>query len=177
MSKSLHNLYRFLRYSTFLPFFIDLLLSSFIWHEIFPECIDCLIKRHAERSFPPCFPLISWAYLFVCKTHTANAKDLFAVGKTISVTHLFSCFLRFTSWLKCAAKMLLLHCVTYAQLGKTLENKIWIILAIVHIWKLEPLFMMFILRLSRSHMALFWCYGKQRRGGLLTPKKSSMLGK
>ena len=39
-----------------------------------------------------------------------------------------------------------------------------------------PLFMMFILRLSRSHMALFWCYGKQRRGGLLTPKKS-MLGK
>ena len=136
------------------------------------------LKRHVV--IPPflcCFPLISWAYLFVCKTHTANAKDLFAVGKTISVTHLFSCFLRFTSWLKCAAKMLLLHCVTYAQLGKTLENKIWIILAIFHIWKLEPLFMMFILRLSRSHMALFWCYGKQRRGGLLTPKKSSMLGK
>lgn len=182
MSKSLHNLYRFLRYSTFLPLlYRDLLFSSFIWHEIFPECIDCLIKRHAVAFVSPfllrCFPLISWAYLFVCKTHTANAKDLFAVGKTISVTHLFSCFLRFTSWLKCAAKMLLLHCVTYAQLGKTLENKIWIILAIFHIWKLEPLFMMFILRLSRSHMALFWCYGKQRRGGLLTPKKSSMLGK
>ena len=49
------------------------------------------LKRHVV--IPPflcCFPLISWAYLFVCKTHTANAKDLFAAGKTISVTHLFS---------------------------------------------------------------------------------------
>ena len=123
MSKSLHNLYRFL-----LHFFPSPLLMRKTSHLSFDMrfFLNALIawsrlKRHVV--IPPflcCFPLISWAYLFVCKTHTANAKDLFAVGKTISVTHLFSCFLRFTSWLKCAAKMFFY--VTYAQLSKKPEK-------------------------------------------------------
>ena len=90
MSKSLHNL------SPTLDSPNSKLKSrhlSLTW-EIFPECIDCLIKRHVV-SFSPTLFLISWAYLFVCKSHTANAKDLFAVGKTISVTHLSSGSLAF----------------------------------------------------------------------------------
>ena len=137
MSKSLHNLYRFLLHF-FPPPSYEKDLSSFVWHEIFPECIDCLIKTQEACSHSPflcCFPLISWAYLFVCETHTANAKDLFAAGKTISVTHLFSWSFFRASLLgwnvqqKCSST-LLMHSWAKSQRKQNLN----ILETIFHIW-------------------------------------------
>ena len=94
------------------------------------------LKRHVV--IPPflcCFPLISWAYLFVCKTHTANAKDLFAAGKTISVTHLFSWSFFRASLLgwnvqqKCSST-LLMHSWAKSQRKQNLN----ILETIFHIW-------------------------------------------